>query len=60
MKLNKDGTVWSQEPFLTGFLQTTSTSGGPSTCYDASMADVLYLINDSQILDQAYFLARVQ
>ncbi len=28
--------------------------------YDASMADVLYLINDEQILDLAYFLARVR
>ncbi len=28
--------------------------------YDASMADVLYLISDEQILDLAYFLARVR
>jgi len=27
--------------------------------YDASMADVLFLINDEQILDLAYFLARL-
>jgi cytochrome c553 len=26
--------------------------------YDASMADVLYAVNDEQILDLAYFLAR--
>lgn len=28
--------------------------------YDASMADVLYLISDEQILDLAYFLARLR
>ena len=28
--------------------------------YDASMADVLYLLTDGQILDLAYFLARVR
>ena len=28
--------------------------------YDAAMADVLYLISDEQILDLAYFLARVR
>ena len=28
--------------------------------YDASMADVLYLISNEQILDLAYFLARVR
>ena len=28
--------------------------------YDASMADVLYLIGDEQLLDLAYFLARVR
>jgi len=28
--------------------------------YDASMADVLHLITDGQILDLAYFLARVR
>ena len=28
--------------------------------YDASMADVLYLISDKQILDLAYFLARLR
>ena len=28
--------------------------------YDVSMADVLYLIDDAQILDLAYFLARVR
>ena len=28
--------------------------------YDASMADVLYLISDEQLLDLAYFLARLR
>jgi cytochrome c553 len=28
--------------------------------YDASMADVLYPISDEQILDLAYFLARLR
>src|SRR4029077_17153841 len=28
--------------------------------YDASMADVLYLISDEQILDLAYFLSRLR
>jgi cytochrome c553 len=28
--------------------------------YDASMADVLYLISDEQILDLAYFFARLR
>ena len=28
--------------------------------YDASMADVLYLVSDEQILDLAYFLARLR
>ena len=28
--------------------------------YDASMADVLYLIRDEQILDLAYFLSRLR
>ena len=29
MKLNKDGSVRSQEPFLTGFLQNNEYSGRP-------------------------------
>ena len=28
--------------------------------YDASMADVLYLVSDEQILDLAYFLSRLR
>ena len=28
--------------------------------YDPAMAEVLYAINDEQILDLAYFLARIQ
>ena len=28
--------------------------------YDASMADVLYGVSDEQILDLAYFLARLR
>jgi cytochrome c553 len=28
--------------------------------YDASMADVLYLVSDEEILDLAYFLSRLR